>query len=192
MLHLLRKSEADLTVVSPAKPRPRLVEVGAEPLGVYEELAEDLDFCPAQLLEEQLKRFLGESNIPIYDYGEVDQYMAVLAEEQKMAWIWRPLRKCDRPNTGWNGRETQGTTEYDGHGSYHDLKRYRPYDKAVPAHILRHVKKIQDKFGDNVKFFVSDYAVPNPDPFIMVTAEDVEKIVFGVWDEPGFGDSEEG
>ena len=28
------------------------------------------------------------------------------------------------------------------------------------------------------------------DPFIMVTNRDVERIVFGVWDEPGFGEDE--
>jgi hypothetical protein len=68
-----------------------------------------------------------------------------------------------------------------------DLWMYRPYHHAVPIHVLRQVNKIQDRFGDEVKFFVSDYTDPKPDPFIMVTALDVQQIIFGVWDEPNFG-----
>lgn len=78
----------------------------------------------------------------------------------------------------------------EGHGSYKDEWAYRPYNKAVPVKILRWVKKIQEKFGKDVLFFVSDYAVPRPDPFIMVTAPDVSRIIFGVWDEPAFDDDE--
>lgn len=60
-----------------------------------------------------------------------------------------------------------------GHGSYYDAWAYRPYDRAIPIHILRHVKTIQARFSDSVPFFVSDYAVLQPDPFIMVTALDL-------------------
>lgn len=176
----------------PDKPVPMPANVGTEPLGTYEALAGELGFEPAQLLEEQLRRFLNEESIPIYNYADVDAYMAALAEEQGKIWIWRPLRERDKPNDwSWEGRQSKRIRDYYGHGAYQDRWSYRPYDRAVPIHILRQVKKIQDKFGDKVLFFVSDYAVPDPDPFIMVTAPDVQKIVFGVWDEPEFGTESE-
>lgn len=190
-----REEEASVSIFTPPeKPLPMPVNHGTEPLGTYEVLAEELGFQPAQLLEEQLLRFLNEAAIPTYDYSKVDAYMAALAEEQGEAWIWRPLREKDKPDGWyWQGRNSKklGETHGRGHGSYRDEWNYRPYDKVIPIHILRQVKTIQDKFGDRVMFFVSDYAVPNPDPFIMVTALDVQKIVFGVWDEPKFGTESE-
>lgn len=184
--------EAPVAVSMPPRPIARSVTVGSQPLGTYEKLAEELGFLPAQLLEEQLHRFLAEKQIQIYPYEEVDKYLAAIAEKEGKAWIWRPLREKDKPNYVYPGRANQskGVDGYRGHGSYRDEWTYRPYDKAVPIHILRQVKTIQDKFGDQLKFFVSDYAVPNPDPFIMVTALDVKQIIFGVWDEPEFGTDE--
>lgn len=172
----------------PSRPTARSVTAGSQSLGTYEALAKELNFLPAQLLEEQLLRFLAEKQIQIYSYAEVDAYLAAIAEKDGKFWMWRPLREKDKPNYIWNGRVTEKhSDQYRGHGSYRDEWNYRPYNKAVPIHILRRVKDIQDRFGDQVKFFVSDYAVPDPDPFIMVTALDVKNIIFGVWDEPGFG-----
>lgn len=174
----------------PKKPLATTPRVGATPLGTYEELSRELGFFPAQLLEEQINRFLADQEIPVYDYKEVDRYLTVIARQQKKFWIWRPLRERDKPQGwGWTGHHDEDDSEVPrGHGSYYDMWAYRPYDKAVPIHILRHVKTIQERFGDSVLFFVSDYAVPDPDPFIMVTALDVSRIVFGVWDEPTFGE----
>ncbi len=188
-----RKVVVATASVAPAilRPTPRLAVVGNEPLGVYEQLAKELGFQPAQLLEEKLLRFLNENRIPVYNYREVDQYMASQAEKAGKVWIWRPLRERDKPQGWvWSGRasnESKTANQSRGHGSYRDEFPYRPYARAVPIHILRQVKRIQDQFGDRALFFVSDYADPNPDPFIMVTAMDVQLIVFGVWDEPGFG-----
>ncbi len=190
-----REEETPASVFTPPeKPVPMPANHGTEPLGTYETLADELGFQPAQLLQEQLLRFMNDERIPTYDYVKVDAYMAALAEEQDKGWIWRPLREQDKPGGwSWEGRDTKalGETYGRGHGSYKDEWNYRPYDKAVPIRILRQVKKIQDKFSHKVLFFVSDYAVPDPDPFIMVTALDVQKIVFGVWNEPGFGTESE-
>ena len=61
-----------------------------------------------------------------------------------------------------------------------------PYKLAVPTVHLRHAAMLKAEFpGLNV--FVSDYSVPLPDPFIMCTTHNGWRIVFGVWDEPGFG-----
>ncbi len=70
----------------------------------------------------------------------------------------------------------------------------RPYERLVPMHALEKVAKIEAKFGDSVKFLVSDYAAPNADPFIMVRPAMCDSgtqaeyhLIFDVWDEPGFG-----
>lgn len=192
----LKKKEVSSTT-SEVRPALELVKpVAKEPvanvaqltLKTYEDLSSELGFIPAQLLEAKLLLFLHEEKMPVYDYREVHKYLAVLANKEKKIWTWRPLREKDKPN-GWHWGDTVRDWEggwSPGHGSYRDTWNYRPYDKAIPIHILRRVKKIQDQFEDKVLFFVSDYAVPQPDPFIMVTALDISRIIFGVWDEPGF------
>jgi len=191
MFGLKRKEKegSSIVLVPPKKPVALIPQVGVIPLGAYENLADKLGFMPAQLLEEQLKRFLVEHSIPVYNYAEVDKYLMYKAEQENKHWIWRPFREQDKPKGWhWDGHFADGSREqaWRAYGSYRDEWEYRPYEKAVPIHILRRVEKIQDRFKDNVLFFVSDYAVPNPDPFIMVTALDVSKIIFGVWDEPAF------
>lgn len=171
----------------PSKPIGEVPKSKVASLGIYEELAKELDFNPGELLTEQLIKFMEENNIPRFSYMEMTKYLTHKAEKAGKNWHWRPLRERDKPvgwqwgaPPSWNGRK------YIGHDWYSDEWRCRPYDKAIPIDILRNVKKIQDKFEDKVYFFVSDYSVPQPDPFIMVTALDVPRIVFGVWDEPAF------
>jgi hypothetical protein len=60
------------------------------------------------------------------------------------------------------------------------------YDKAVPVEHLAHVELLTERFP-GLQFYVSDYYVPAPDPFIMCTTHKGWRIVFGVWDEPSFG-----
>jgi hypothetical protein len=179
-----------------------LAPTKVELLGTYESIAKELSYEPAQLLQEQIFRFLKENNIRIYDFDTVDHYLAAIAEQEGKVWIWRPLRQQDAPNwgagecgrnnhIGWWGRAPTGCTGqvFAGHGSCRPKEWvYRPYDRAVPIRVLRDVKKIEGRFGNRVKFLVSDYAVPKPDPFIAVTAPDVNPIIFDVWDEPGFGE----
>lgn len=177
------------TVAKSKKPTPMAPHTNVIPIGAYEELATELGFLPSKLLEEQLLRFLAEQKIPVYNYNEVHLYLKQKAKEQGKYYIWRPLREQDKPS-GWHMSSQEGNdgdedTFGEGHGSYHNGWDYRPYDKIIPIHILQRVKKIAEKFPSAL-FFVSDYAIPNPDPFIMVTALDVQRIVFGVWDEPAF------
>ena len=162
------------------RPKPQLVKENKEPLEDYTELAKALDFMPAQLLQTLLLNFMSLHHIPRFNYDQVYHYLARIAERENKIWIWRPLRERDKTDKfhifGGIG----------GHGDYENDSTHRRYDKAVPIHILKQVKTIQDEFGDQVGFFVSDYTVPVPDPFIMVTAAGVENIIFGVWDEPAF------
>jgi hypothetical protein len=170
------------------RPKPNFVVVQDRNIDEYGEVANALGFCPAKLLQEHLLQFMSTVGIQIFNYDEVSNYLKKKAQEIDMYWIWRPLREKDKPD-GWRwfGITDENRESALGHGGYNDDWEHRRYDKPVPLSILRDVKKIDDKFGDQVGFFVSDYAVPNPDPFIMVTALDVARIVFGVWDEPDFG-----
>ncbi|MBI4709229.1 MAG: hypothetical protein HY764_03445 [Candidatus Portnoybacteria bacterium] len=181
------EGETQRAVLSLVRPIASLPKTENAPLDDYEALAGELGFRPAQLLKEQVLRFLAEQGIPIFDYGEVDRYLTNTVKQTEENWIWRPLREQDKLEHGWSGHCPEGTILTRGHGSYHNEWGYRPYDKAVPLPILKQVKTIQDRLGDQVSFFVSDYAAVNPDPFIMLTAVDLGIIVFGVWDEPGFG-----
>lgn len=61
----------------------------------------------------------------------------------------------------------------------------RRYTKLIPIEHLRNMKKLADAFPE-LSFFVSDI-VSDPDPFIMCTTHDGWRVVFGVWDEPGYG-----
>lgn len=84
----------------PKKPLATIPRVGATSLGTYEELSRELEFFPAQLLEEQINCFLVDQGIPVYDYKEVDRYLTNIARQQKKVWIWRPLRERDKRKAG--------------------------------------------------------------------------------------------
>jgi len=169
---------------------PKLPEADqTSEMDTYIEVAKELGFSPDQLIEERLNRYFLEQNIPLYNYDNVDRYLMTLARRENEVWKWKPLREKDHLLGNWQitGRNDKGEeVDSGGHGSYH--KTYHPYDKAVPLHILQRVKKIEDYFLDiDLKFFVSDYSAPKPDPFIMVTALiNVPQKIFGVWDEPAF------
>ena len=164
-------------------PTPHSAVVGGELSDEYEKLAKKLKFSPPELLQKQLLQFLNQNDIGMFDYGEVESYMTALADNLKMVWVWRPLREQDIPTFRWNGRSANFNNYYIryGHGSYE--LNYRRYQHVVPMHILQNVDKIDEEFRDQVKFFVSDYAGgPNSKHSIMVTALDVGKITFGIWD----------
>ena len=166
------------------RPTPHFAVVGGELIDEYEKLAKKLKFSPAELLQKQLLRFLNQSNIDVFDYGEVESYMTALANNLEKVWVWRPLREQDIRDFRWNGRSpnfNQYYTRY-GHGSYCDEWKYRQYQHIVPMHILQNVDKIDEEFRDQVQFFVSDYGGHNSSHSIMVTALDVGKIIFGIWD----------
>lgn len=163
----------------------------------YEEVAKSLGFTPTELIRAQLIEFFEHEGIKLYDYGQVSAWLSKKKEQAKaMNWCWRPLRGNDvitEYEWGIIWRSFGGADCFDG---FYSSKQSgcRPYERLVPLHALEKVAKIQAKFGESVKFFVSDYASPAADPFIMVrpatphTGELSEyNLVFDVWDEPGFG-----
>lgn len=184
----LKRKEEEIVIQEVKRPKPQLVVVNY-PLTEYEKTAKELNFLPAALLHKQILQFLSDEKIFTYDFEKVMKYLWSDVEklnknlikeknrsESLLKVIWIPLRYED----GWDSRH-EG---FGWHGSANDKNIM--YDKLIPAHILKDVQKIENKFENKVKFFVSDYEVVNPDPFIMVTANNMNHIIFGVWDEPGF------
>lgn len=116
-------------------------------------------------------------NMPVYDNNEVHAYMMKIKPRKKI-YYWARLTSF--------GFE-RGTFDYSRpseNGGFY----YQEYDRPVPIHILKRVKILQREFR-NCTFFVTDYDVPQPDPFICVKAEGVDqRVIFGMWDEPGFED----
>jgi hypothetical protein len=179
-------------------PRGRIPNrlVGAQKQRSYVEVADSLGFDPAELVRAQLLAFFEEEGIKLYDYQEVKVW---LSEKKKQAgtthWCWRPLRDKDIIKDYEWGHYFSGQWIFiDG---YYDSKQSEchPYERLVPLQVLEKVAKIQEKFGNRVKFFVSDYANPSVDPFIMVRpsannsgSKEGYNLVFDVWDEPGFGE----
>ena len=173
------------------KPKPHLVLVKDDPIEEYEKLADELEYHPAGLVEAKIFRYLKENNIPVFNNKEVYDYLARKAKEEgdHKYWIWRPLREKDHYPKGWGWTGWFDFENHNwGHGTYWEHKsEYRIYDKLVPANILRQVRDMEAAIPHDIKFFVSDYASINPDPFIMVTNVDIKRIIFNVWDEPDFG-----
>ncbi len=188
-----KRTEETLTI-----PIPQLVVTEDKNLDEYEKLAKELNFYPAKLLEEKLLHFFANQEIKIFAYNQVFSYLKQKAEKEDKSWIWRPLRERDKPN-GWmfgdanfyNFTDKNGKKRREklfNHGCYRPEWDYRPYDKPVPMRILQEVKKIEREFSEKLLFFVSDYATARPDPFIMVTALDINRFIFDVWDEPDYFD----
>lgn len=160
----------------------------------YEEVAQQLDFDPAELTRAQLLEFFWTEGITLYDYDQVNAWLGKKkAEAKAKLWCWRPLREKDIITAYRWGFDYEKGKWNDG---FYRAKNWscRPYDRLVPLHALLKVAKIEGKFGDRVKFFVSDYATPDVDPFIMVRPAMCDSgtqaeynLIFDVWDEPGFG-----
>src|SRR4051812_42931976 len=84
---------APVVVIPPGRPAPQLqVQGNVVSLSSYQTLAKELGFRPAQLLKEEILRFLAESQIPTFDYEKVDMYLRHIARQENKSWIWRPLR----------------------------------------------------------------------------------------------------
>lgn len=154
----------------------------------YERTCKAIGFEPAALLEARVLSFFKEKGIRIFDYAEVSAYMKQKAEAKKKIWHWRPLRAVDGiMGWQWESFDSYSRLLHD----YYNSKNWncRPYSREVPLRVLATVEQIHGEFGDQVKFFVTDYSVPRPDPFIAVVALDMPRLVFDYWDEPDFGAS---
>ena len=166
----------------PVRPKPKLVVSNDRQnrMSGYDRIADEIGLKSAAIIKDRILRVMTENQIPRYDYAEVYAYLRDIALKQGQVFIWQPLRQQDGENFYLPGYKV------DAHGSYYSGGRsYFAYDKAVPIEMLRRVKIIGAAVPE-ARFFVSNYADPNPDPFIMTVTSDYEIIVFGCWDEPGF------
>ena len=162
----------------------------------YEEVARVLGFKPAELVRAELLEFFEQEGTKLYDCSQVKAWLSDKKKKAKAKhWCWRPLREKDII-TGYLWGYMKDTQTWDD-GFYSSTSKSwecRPYQRLVPLHALEKVVKLEAKFGGYVKFFVSDYAVPDVDPFIMVRPAacddggDNYHLIFDAWDEPGFGE----
>ncbi len=146
-------------------------------LDEYLALAKELGVGAAdngKVLQMEVADFLWENDIDMYDYMEVEKYLVDLGRRlyNGKELVWKPLRVCDSLDLGMGW-----------HRSHYEKK---VYDRVVPFEVLKNVKLLTDKFGDKLKILISDFEVVNPDPFIIATARNMDRVVFGVWDEPAF------
>jgi hypothetical protein len=177
----LRKEDPMTVATTLAKPRPITGHPETVPgFDKYWELAQELGIKAGKVVQRAVADFIWAQDIEMYDYEEVFTYLSAIADRDRKRFIWRPLRDRDRTTL-------YRLSDLGKHGYYqHDRWECRPYDKPVPFEVLQNVKLIEAKFPDTLNFFVSDYAVVDPDPFIMCHTWDMTGIVFGVWDEPQF------
>ena len=74
----------------------------------------------------------------------------------------------------------------------HTAVRSGVYTKPIPLEHLKTTKLLIDQFPEmkGLSFYVSELA-HEPDPFIMCTTHNGWRVVFGMWDEPGYGEPPE-
>lgn len=163
----------------------------------YTSIAKSVGFRPAELILVELYDFLEKQSIKIFSYGAVYRWLNSKRPAGIDHWCWRPLREKDVIKEYLWGFEAGSNGQTISSSGYYNYKRWdcRPYSRLVPQHALEKMEKIALQFGDEVKFFVSDFAVPDLDPFIMArpaACDDAagplnNTVVFDMWDEPGFG-----
>jgi len=175
--------EKQATQPLPQKPKGALPNVVV--LDTYAQLAEEIDFHPPSLLIQRLKNFFAENGLPIYDLDKVERYMDTLSNRKDKVWHWVPMRDVDHIADARQGGDS-GSVVPGAH----------VYTKEIPIQVLRLVQRIPTDLRSQFRFYVSDYTVPYPDPFLMVMPRSVwnggrqnhhMRTVIAMWDEPGFG-----
>ena len=179
-----RQSAALEEPALPEVPQPmRLsaVDLGDATLQQYEQVAQSIGFHNPALLEQQICDFFFRNAICVYPYDKVSAYLDALVEVEKkrrknreLVWCWKSLRKSDVGKLQ--------PTRWEGNG----LIVRQQYAAPVPLQALQLVQKITTRFPKGVYSYVSDIAVPRPDPFLAITAPGLPWFVIDHWDEPAF------
>lgn len=182
-----------------ARPLPVVLDLPELPdLSEYEEVAATLGFRPPELDQQaaEIKRrevigFLLDNGFPIYDNDEVHAFMSKLAAERNEWFCWARLDRTAESEQlsrlEWDREMRMAAFGHRITQKQHGQLVHTPYSRPVPLNILKRAAAIRKKFGEEVGFYVSDYASVDPDPFIAVKRGGGPLIIFGVWDEPGFG-----
>lgn len=205
------EGQRDMTPVRPSgemltleKPQP--ISVTLKPLSdlsEYEAVAKTLGYNPPELAERKTEiarreviEFLLDKGFPIYNNQQVHDFMTTLARKAQRVFVWARMRdytheEIERQRQAARHfavlRSGFGIEDHVVREEKHGQMVSTPYSKRVPLEILKRAAAIKERFGQEVEFYVSDYAVVDPDPFIMVKRGACKHIVFGVWDEPTWG-----
>jgi hypothetical protein len=157
--------------------------VGPVPSPEYLEVAERIGLKSLPVMKSRVEHFL--ANVvgwPVYRYERVMAYLQYIADRDtgyagdggwagmgRTVPTWLPFREKDRKGAG-NG--------------HHQL-----YEREVPLHALQKIDRVEAEFPEApISFWVSDYKVERPDPFLMmkVCQNETARWVIDVWDEPGW------
>ena len=150
----------------------------------YLKLAKTISLKSPAVDSALMAEILADHGFLVYDYDKVDSYLyhAALKQGTNVRWVWKPMRDVDAKNSGGASWQT-----WDGMGRISGTV----YSKAIPERVLEKVACLLDEMKDAV-FFVSDYEVVHPDPFLAVSTpkmlEDHKIFIVDQWDEPGFKD----
>jgi len=178
----------------PEMPEPEPVVVDADLVDrEYRRLARKLRVATSSSLDAKLCRLLQREEILVYPLDKVQTFLRHKARHRNV--VWKALRKVDlkrvafRVDGSWHAEpELQLDSDQRQKGADFRTSIYR---HAVPIQALKVVEKVEKAMGllgrRDVAFFVSDYEVPKPDPFLMIAGCGLERhyVVFH-WDEPGF------
>lgn len=153
----------------------------------YAQMALAVNFRPAELIQAELRVTLKEQGVEIYNLQSVldfldHRYGAGGSRRDNLpGWSWHPLTEADAA-AGIHVRSRR----YIGGPSSSGLVNHRvSYQKLVPFEVLQLVKTLKAKIPE-LLFYVSEVGVPNPNPFLLVNAKGMEKMVIAHWDEPGY------
>lgn len=108
----------------------------------------------------QLRRFLAENGICVYDARAVNRYMKSITPAGKM-WSWYDVKRSEYVERAY-------------------------YTKPLPAAVLMTMATIREAFP-NIWFQVTDiHDLPKGDPFLRCFLPGGDAFIIERWDEPGF------
>ena len=163
-------------------PEPSLGEMEREE---YTNVAEEIGFTSPALVSDKIRAYLRTHGGRVYDLEQVEGFLAQHAPKREGYYssiCWTALRYEDYENKD----------KLDLNRMYGDCCVYLNgggYRRPVPLPALYLVRDIEQNVGKaEASFFVSDYLVAKPDPFLAVAPRQniTDLTVIFHWDEPNF------
>ena len=176
---LLRIDDKEIAdaIKAPLPPdNPKRLDIGLtqeEAMREWLILAKSIGASPQQIGEVELKLWLKEECIQVFNTQKVFDYLQHKAGDDK--WSFQGLRPCDTERSlhaygTWPPR------------SGHVLKQ--TLYSAVPLPVLMTVQKVIERFGNRANFWVTK--IGDPDPFLAVTVDNCAIVFIERWDEPSY------
>ncbi len=193
---------------TPPTPEEVTVEDGSMfDLAEYKKIVAELGVDDSAVRNQEFRQFLHDEGITVYPYEKVTSFLDEKIKRERKAhkvetlnWLWKPAL----PNTPYIAKDPNSPVA----GNFSSIMSFQfdwisanitpqtshvsgerksdIYSKAIPYAVLLSIKKLKDKFLDKVNFYVSDYEVRDPDPFLLVTGPGLDYYVIERWDEPSF------